>query len=110
MAEYKKAIEIDPTHAGALRGLGLDYLIRKEYGNAVPVLQRATELDPKNADGWAYYGQALALQSPNQYPKAIEAAKKALEINPNQATAKQLVGVIEKEMQKQKAAQSGAKP
>ena len=84
----------DPKNAGALRGLGLCYLKSKQNAEAASVLKEATDLDPDNADGWAWYGQALALQ--NQFPASIAALEHALKIKPDHAGAKKLLDIIKK--------------
>ena len=65
-------------------------------------------MDPNNADGWAFYGQALALE--NRLPEAVTALKKALAINPEHPSAKKLLAIIQKGLAQQKGAAPAAQP
>lgn len=97
--EYKAARAVEQQNAGVLRGLGLCYLKLQDYGQATPVLREATTLEPNNCDGWAWYGQALALQ--NRFNEALTALDKGLALCPTHATAKKLSDLIKAQNQKQ---------
>jgi tetratricopeptide (TPR) repeat protein len=102
LTEYKKAMECDPGNASAMRGAGFIYLKRVEYGAAEQVLLKATETDPRNADGWAALGSAQS--GMRKIDEGIKSFEKALEISPNHEGA--LRGL---EALKQARAQAGGK-
>jgi len=81
LAEYRKAIELEPNNAGALRGAGFIYLKRGDFASAEAVLLKATAADPRSADGWASLGSAQA--GLRKIDEAIASFQKALEISPN---------------------------
>jgi tetratricopeptide (TPR) repeat protein len=81
LAEYRRALEIDPKSAAAMRGAAFIHLKRGEYGAAESLLLRATEVDPRNADGWASLGSAQS--GLRKIDEGIKSFEKALEISPN---------------------------
>jgi Flp pilus assembly protein TadD len=53
----------------------------------MPDFQKAIELDPKNAEAYAYLG--LTLRDEKKMPEARQAFAKALELNPKRIWVKQ---------------------
>ena len=49
MANYGKAIELNPTYSLAYRNRGLAYLLRRELELAIADLDRTIKLDPGNS-------------------------------------------------------------
>jgi cytochrome c-type biogenesis protein CcmH/NrfG len=85
-AAYENAIEIDPTNAKALRGIGFIHLRNSDFDEAASAYKMSTASEPKNAEGWAGLGQAyLGLRSLDE---AESAFRKAQAIDPNNATLK----------------------
>ena len=54
---------------------------------AIPDFQKALELDPKNAEAYAYLG--LSLRDEHKDAEARQAFSKALELNPKRVWVKQ---------------------
>ncbi len=60
--------------------IGRSYLNLKDYEHALPVLERATQLHPNDADHWYVVGRCLnELKKPDA---ALDALKKATDLNP----------------------------
>jgi tetratricopeptide (TPR) repeat protein len=94
LAEYKRAMEIDAKSGAALRGAGYIYLKRADYAQAETVLTRATEVDPKNADGWASLGSAQA--GLRKIDAGIKSFERALELSPNHEGALRGIEALKK--------------
>jgi tetratricopeptide (TPR) repeat protein len=59
-AEFKKAADLDPTHAsGYYYNLGAIMVNKGQMDEAATALKKATDLDPGNANAWYWYGMAL---------------------------------------------------
>jgi adenylate cyclase len=82
IAECERAVSLDPNSAENLMRLGtvLNYAARA--GEAIPYLQNAIRLNPLPTANY-FVMLALAYRESGQYEKAIEAAKKALQREPN---------------------------
>ena len=59
-ALVQKALALDPTTTRAYRVLGLINLYRKRYDLALAQIDRALEINPSDADNYAYRGAILA--------------------------------------------------
>ena len=90
---YSKAIELDPTFALAYAGLADSLSLRVEYGapflatleQAAAAVETALTLDPGLSEAWASSG-AIA-QYREQNDRAEQMYRRAIELNPNNATA-----------------------
>jgi tetratricopeptide (TPR) repeat protein len=69
---------------------GADAEKQGHYGVAITEFRKATELEPKNADGFLRLGQAY-LEN-HDYPGAIPPLKQALKLSPELLPAHQLLG------------------
>jgi tetratricopeptide (TPR) repeat protein len=59
-AEFKKAADLDPTHAsGYYYNLGAIMVNKGQMDEAAVALKKATDIDPTNATAWYWYGMAL---------------------------------------------------
>jgi tetratricopeptide (TPR) repeat protein len=59
-AEFKKAADMDPTHAsGYYYNLGAIMVNKGQMNEAAEALKKATDIDPTNANAWYWYGMAL---------------------------------------------------
>jgi tetratricopeptide (TPR) repeat protein len=75
IANYSRAIELDPKFAEAYFGRGADYVNKGLYDNAISDCTRALELNPKLAE--AYYGRGSAYYFKGEYDKAWEDVHKS---------------------------------
>ena len=90
---FRKAIELDPNFALAYAGLADSLSIRVEYGapflatleQAAAAADTALKLDPGLSEAWASSG-AIA-QFHEQNDRAEQMYRRAIELNPNNATA-----------------------
>lgn len=93
-AACDQAVALDPTQAGICwRNLGIVYSNVGRMKEASEVLQKATQVEPKSADGWYLLGGALLAQADTKqqgdkmtyvFPAGTAAAyQKYLELAPN---------------------------
>lgn len=97
-AAYTKSAELDPPNAAlAWRNFGITLYQSNNPANmvaAIEPLKKATELDPKNAQGWYLLGTCLVADPSiyktvgdkievNPHPGTAEAFQKAIELDPN---------------------------
>ncbi len=80
IADYTKAIELDPKYARPYNNRGLAYKNKGQYDQAIADFTKAIELDPKYT--YAYYNRGNAYQSKGQYDQAIADFTKAIELDP----------------------------
>lgn len=94
IANFERAIELDPDFALAYVGLADSYLMQAHYGNrtmgamvkkAEPVIKKALELDDRS--GEAHTSLAALQEFRNEFVDSEQTFKRALELNPNYATA-----------------------
>ena len=86
MAEYQRAIELNPEHASAHVLLGMAYYTR--YGDvamAEDEIYQALELSPRNQ--WAYLRLGNIYYQEGRMDEAAAAYERALEIDPDLETA-----------------------
>jgi tetratricopeptide (TPR) repeat protein len=89
---FRRALEIEPGHASASRGLGLLAFTEGRLDEAVALARRAAELDPLspappfNLGVYAYYA--------GRYDEAHDSFKKVLDLNPDAPNAHSLLGRI----------------
>ncbi len=86
IAEYTKAIELDPNFAYAYNNRGVAYKNKGQYDLAIADYNRAIELDPNDADYWNNKG--VALNKLGRPDEAMECYNKALQIDPSHEYAK----------------------
>ncbi len=108
-AAYSKSAELDPANAGlAWRNFGISLYTVGRMTEAVEPLQKATTIDPKNAQGWYLLGACLVASAEYKQvgdkmevtlkPGTVEAYQKAMELDPNGtygAQAKQGLEAVE---------------
>jgi tetratricopeptide (TPR) repeat protein len=99
-AAYAKSAELDPTKAAmAWRNFGISLYNANRGADAIEPLQKAAELDPKNAQTWYLLGACLIYKMtvkkvgdkdvPEFAPGTIEAYQKAVELDPDGPFGKQ---------------------
>jgi serine/threonine-protein kinase len=77
---YKRALELDPSDAGALRSAGWLALVLGRLDEGAKLYRRAIEIDPLNPNGHKNLGTLLYCAGHQQ--EAAAALQKALELNP----------------------------
>jgi Flp pilus assembly protein TadD len=93
-AAYTKSAELDPAHAAtAWRNFGISLYNANRLSDAVEPLQKAVQLEPKNAQTWYLLGASLVSEMTTKKvgdkeevqfaPGTVEAYQKALELDPN---------------------------
>ncbi|WP_456409138.1 tetratricopeptide repeat protein [Caldithrix abyssi] len=79
---YTKLTQEWPDSADAYVKLGRFYVVNQKFEEAIPLLEKALELDPENADAIQIIAEAYDFAGKTD--KAIETYKKAMEINPEE--------------------------
>jgi tetratricopeptide (TPR) repeat protein len=93
-AAYQKYVDLNPTDAAlAWRNFGIVLYQANRMKEAIEPLQKATTIDPKNAQAWLLLGIALVNTmefktegdkiTPVIQPGTIEAYQKAIDLDPN---------------------------
>ncbi len=93
-AAYEKYVELDPSHAAlAWSNFGIVLYQANRMKEAIEPLQKATTLDPKNAQAWLLLGIAMVntMQfktegdkiTPVIQPGTVEAYQHAIDLDPN---------------------------
>jgi len=82
-ASLRRAVELSPGNAAALRGAGVLAWTLGRHEEAIGLTRRALEQDPLSAA--SYHNLALALQIADRLAEAEAAYRKALEIAPRRA-------------------------
>jgi tetratricopeptide (TPR) repeat protein len=85
IAEYNKAIELDPKYALAYSNRGSTYYDKKQYDLAIADSSKAIELDPNYSN--AYYIRGSAYYVKKQYDLAIADYTIAIKLDPGYAKA-----------------------
>jgi tetratricopeptide (TPR) repeat protein len=81
IADFDRALELDPNFAFAYRNRGWAYYWLKEYQRAFADFNHTLELDPN--DPYAYYRRGWAYARLKDYQQAIADFDRALELEPN---------------------------
>src|SRR5262245_19662553 len=83
LAEFKIEVAANPEEFFSNYYLGVVYIYQRKWELAVPFLQKASSIQPKNPDPYFHLGQAY--QELNRQGEAIDVLKKSIEFNPNLA-------------------------
>lgn len=81
LAEFERAIEINPELTIAYVGAAEIYKEQGQFGEAESKYRRATELEPANFD--AQFGHGLVLQLLNRITESVRAYLRALSLRPD---------------------------
>ena len=92
IADYNKAIEIDPKYINAYMFRGGVYHSLHQYDKAIADCTKAIEIDPKHKD--AYHIRGFLYRFIMQYDKAIADYTKAIEIDPKDKFAYEIRGDV----------------
>lgn len=79
-ADAEKALELEPTKSEVLGYAGCALADLGDTERAVPLLERAIEENPNNAQAWAALGAAQLLR--RQYKPSVESLQRGLRISP----------------------------
>jgi tetratricopeptide (TPR) repeat protein len=90
-AEFKKAADLDPTHATSYYyNLGAIMVNQNHLDEAAVAFKKATDADPTNANAWYQYGMALLPKAQVRpdgtmapAPGTVEALQTYLKLQPN---------------------------
>lgn len=104
---YQSAIAQDSVNAEAYRGGGVVLLLQKNWGDAIPYLERGVQLEPENLQGHIWLAQAYS--NSGEVAKAKSEFNKAIDIDPNNRDAARGLELIRKYEQQKAMKQSGAK-
>ena len=102
---FQKAVTINPNNTNAKEALldmqevlSQDAVVKasqlvdaQKYAEALPILNKAIQDNPKNAD--AYYYRASVYDAQKKYQPAIADYKKSLELNPQQDVTYYLIAI-----------------
>ena len=80
IAEYKRAIKIDPEYAGVYNLMGYAYRSLEEFDKAEKIFKKYTELIPDDPNPYDSYAELL--MKIGRYVESIEQYQKALDMNP----------------------------
>ena len=84
-AQFRKAVDLDPTNADAYYAWGLTLYAKHDLAGSIANFEKATNLNSKYAN--AYYNWGLALYDLGAIPDAISKFKKTVELRPSYADA-----------------------
>jgi len=85
LADFSKAIELDPTMGAAYFGRGGVYFVMARQRDAIADYSKAIELDPNNADAHLFRGALY--KELNMHDELIANNTKLIELAPDEATA-----------------------
>jgi tetratricopeptide (TPR) repeat protein/S1-C subfamily serine protease len=98
LADYTKAIELNPNYAKAYNNRGTLYDDQQKYELALADYNQAIELNRNNAQ--AYYNRGNLYYELQKYDLALSDYNKAIDINPNFANAYNNRGNLYDDLQK----------
>lgn len=75
IAEYNRAIELDPALADALHGLAQAYHAKEDFDRTIEAARRILAIDPEDILAWTAISRAY--QRMGMVPEAEEAGNKA---------------------------------
>ena len=79
--EFRVELASHPDEFFANYYLGIIYAIQRKWELAIPLLEKASDSQPKNPDPYFYLGEGY--QTVGKYDKAIEVLRKAIIFNPS---------------------------
>jgi tetratricopeptide (TPR) repeat protein len=85
IADYTKALEINPKYVYAYNNRGVTYDDKGNYDQAIADYTKALKINPKYV--YAYYNRGIAYSNKGNYDQAIADYTKALKINPKYVEA-----------------------
>ena len=95
ITELKNALKLFPDHYQALERLGNELIKQQKYQDAQEVFKKAVAVNTRSYSGW--YGLGYASYALNLSGTAVEAAEKAVSLNPNSIEALLLLGISQRQ-------------
>ena len=95
---YKKSMEVKPDDAAAYVGLAGIYFNTGKSADAKPLVEKATTIDPSNADAHYIYGMTLVSENPAKAKAEFEQFVKLAPTAPNAAIANSLITELAKQI------------
>ena len=96
LADFNRAIELDPNRVWSIAGRGETYRLMDRYDEALADLNRAIELDPSY--DWAIARRGLIYQELKRYDEALADFTCAIELDPSADWAIACRGLIYQEL------------
>ncbi|HSJ06765.1 MAG TPA: tetratricopeptide repeat protein [Longimicrobiales bacterium] len=90
--DLRRALKLNPAHAGVHQALGVISLRRGLYAQAEQELRRSLDLDPDA--GGAYFYRAEALNQLNRVDEALAMLERALQFDPANGRIFYLMGIL----------------
>lgn len=81
LAEFNKALKLDPNNYLALIGSANCLVTRDQFQQAIVLYNRAIELRPRDAEAYAHRANLHHMME--DFPKALSDCNRALELNPS---------------------------
>lgn len=94
LADYDRAIALNPEYADAYDNRGIAYRRKGDYDRAIADHDRAVALNPNGAD--YYYNRGIAYADKGDYDRAIADYDRAIALNPEDAFAHNNRGIAHK--------------
>src|SRR5437867_2944982 len=93
VAKLSKRLEANPNDAQGWLMLGRSYMVLERFADAASAFERATSINGNDSNAWADYAEALALANGQKMAgKPLEAANRALQLDPKSEKALALAG------------------
>jgi tetratricopeptide (TPR) repeat protein len=84
-AGYRYVLDIDPDNVLCNNLMGMLYRQLRRYDEAIPYIEKAIALEPRDAKAHSNLGQALLMQG--KFAESVTSFQNALSLNPNLETA-----------------------
>jgi len=85
--KYKKILELDPNQYVVTYNLGMSYINKKMFEEAVDILERGVDIQPENAKANFYLAYSLIMAEMEKAKEAEETSKETSEIEESLAEA-----------------------
>jgi TolB-like protein/Tfp pilus assembly protein PilF len=84
IAERERALILDPADVGTMQGLGWDHVSLGQYEKSLELFDNAIRLSPRDPNlQFMYFGKSRTYFGLKQYDQAIDWARRAITIGPN---------------------------
>jgi TolB-like protein len=93
LAEHERAVSLSPNDSGVLMRAAWFFADIGRTDAALAMARRGISVDQLNPQGYRYF--AVVLESVHRYPEAIEAANRALSLNPKDVRQAALRGLAQ---------------